>query len=329
MRVGRPAEHPGNHSSMLEYLMPRTIAFAAALLLASLQPVSAINENAGTTGFNSLKIGVGARPAALGGAFAAVAGDLESTHWNPAGLLGLPGRAATISMTQYVVDTQAGFLSVAFPREKRVWGFSLNYFSAGEMRRTDEEGADLGTFSAADLAAYATVAQRAWSDRITLGLNLKAVYSSIGDYSSDAYMVDIGVLAPTPISGMTMGASLSNLGAVRSGYSGDSKDSLPVNIRLGVSHRPAHTPLPMIVLADLNVPNDNDPYLAVGVEFRVGRGLYLRPGYSTRQVGSEGNEPLGPTGGAGFLVQGYRLDYAYSSLPELGEVHRLALSGSF
>ena len=309
--------------------MFRTIVFVAALLLASLQPVTAINENAGTTGFNSLKIGVGARPTALGGAFAAVAGDLESTHWNPAGLLGLPSRAATISMTRYLVDTQAGFLSVAFPGEERVWGFSLNYFSAGEMRRTDEEGADLGTFSAADLAAYATVAQRMWNDRITLGLNLKAVYSSIDDYSSDAYMVDIGVLAPTPIGGMTVGASLSNLGAVRSGYSGDSKDSLPVNIRLGFSHRPAHTPLPMIVLADLNVPNDNDPYLAAGVEFRVGRGLYLRPGYSTRQVGSAGSEPLGPTGGAGFLVQGYRLDYAFSSLPDLGEVHRLALSGSF
>ena len=309
--------------------MFRPFVFVAALLVASPKPASAINENAGTTGFNSLKIAVGARPTALGGAFAGVVGDLECTHWNPAGLLGLPGRAATISLTQYLVDTQAGFLSVAFPGPKRVWGFSLNYFSAGEMRHTDEEGADLGTFSAADLAAYATLAQRVWNDRLTLGLNLKTVYSSIGEFSSDAYMVDIGVLAPTPISGMTMGASLSNLGAVRSGYSGGSKDSLPVNIRLGLAHRPAHTPLPLVVLADLNVPNDNDPYLALGVEFRVGGGLYLRPGYSTRQVGSEGNESLGPTGGAGFLVQGYRLDYAFSSLPDLGDVHRLALSGSF
>ncbi len=309
--------------------MLRSFIILAALLMASLQPASAINENAGTTGFNSLKIGVGARPSALGGAFAGVAGDLESTHWNPAGLLGLRSRAATVSLTQYLVDTQAGFLSVAFPAEKRVWGFSLNYFSAGEMRRTDEEGADLGAFSPADLAAYVTVAQRVWNDRFTLGLNLKAVYSSIGQFSSDAYMADFGVLAPTPIKGMTIGASLSNLGVVRSGYSGDSKDSLPVNIRLGLTHRPAHTPLPLIVLADLNLPNDNDPYLALGVEFRVGRGLYLRPGYSTRQVGSEGKESLGPTGGAGFLVQGYRLDYAFSSVPDLGDVHRLALSGSF
>ena len=309
--------------------MLRPFIIFAAVLVASLQPASAINENAGTTGFNFLKIGVGARPSALGGAFAGVTGDLESTHWNPAGLLGLQSRAATISVTQYLVDTQAGFLSVAFPAEKRVWGFSLNYFSAGEMRRTDEEGADLGTFSPADLAAYFTVAQRVWNDRFTFGLNLKAVYSSIDQFSSDAYMVDFGVLVPTPVKGMMMGASLSNLGVVLSGYSGDSKDSLPVHIRIGLAHRPAHTPLPLIVLADLNIPNDNDPYLALGIEFRVGRGLYLRPGYGTRQVGSEGKESLGPTGGAGFLVQGYRLDYAFSSVPALGDIHRLALSGSF
>ena len=48
-------------------------ALAACLLLTATDPAAAINSNSGTTGFNFLKIGVGARSAALGGAYAAVA----------------------------------------------------------------------------------------------------------------------------------------------------------------------------------------------------------------------------------------------------------------
>ena len=298
------------------------------LLLASC-PVFAINENAGTTGFNFLKIPVGARASALGGAFVAVRGDLESTTWNPAGLLGLNDRAGTVSITRYLVDTEAGFASVAFPGDGQVWAVSLNYFNYGDMRRTDAQGQDLGSFGASDLAVYLTRAQPMWRDWLTLGVNLKAVFSRIDDFSSDAYMVDIGLLAPAPIPGMTVGAALSNVGTVRNAFAGGSKDSLPVNFSVGVTHRPAHAPVPLIILADLNVPNDNDAYFAFGVEFRVGRGFYLRPGYSLQQTGLGGNDPLGVSGGAGFLMQGYRLDYAFTSFPDLGDVHRVSVSGTF
>ena len=106
--------------------MPATLALLALALIAGLRPASAINENAGTTGYNFLKIGVGARPAALGGAYAAVSGAVESSAWNPAGLRGVRDRAATVSLTRYLVETQAGFLGAVFPGEARTWGFSLN-----------------------------------------------------------------------------------------------------------------------------------------------------------------------------------------------------------
>ena len=309
--------------------MLRTLALTALILAAGRQPAAAINENAGTTGYNFLKIGVGARPSALGGAFVAVSGAIESSAWNPAGLLGVKERAATVSLTRYLVDTQAGFLSAVFPGGQRVWGLSLNYFTYGDMARTDGDGQVLGSFGATDLAAYLTVAQRLWKNRLTVGLNLKAVYSSIDEYSSDAYMVDVGLLVPGPLKGMKLGASLSNLGAVRSGYTENFTDSLPVLLRFGLAHRPAHTPLPMLLLADFNVPNDSDPYLAFGVELRVAGGLYLRPGYSTQQTGLEGDDPLGLSAGAGLVMQRYRLDYAFNSYPDLDDVHRISLSGSF
>lgn len=308
--------------------MPRFLPLVLLAVGLALQPALAVNDNAGTTGFNFLKVGVGARAAALGGAYAAVAGDLEASAWNPAGLMGIEERCASLSLNRYLVDTQAGFLSVGLPRAGRAWAASLEYFSYGTMRRTDEDGQDLGSFGAFDAAAYVTVAQRVWKNRLTLGANLKTVYSRIDDYAADAYMIDVGLLTPGPLAGMTLGASLSNLGFVRSGYGGF-KDSLPVQVRFGLTHRPAHLPVPMMLLADWCVPNDGDPYLAFGLEVQVAGGLYLRPGYSAQPTGAQGDEALGLTTGAGFAFRQQRLDYAYSSYADLGEVHRLSLSSRF
>ena len=40
----------------------------------------------GTAGFQFLKLGVGARPVAMGSAYTAVADDANALFWNPAGL---------------------------------------------------------------------------------------------------------------------------------------------------------------------------------------------------------------------------------------------------
>ena len=308
---------------------PAAALLSVAALLACAQSALAINSNAGTTGFNFLKVGVGARAAALGGANTAVAGDLEAAATNPASLFGVRERRAALSLTSYLVDSEAGFLSVAFPGEDRVWGAGINYFTHGDLKRTDSEGRDLGTFGAFDMAAHVTAAQKVWQRRLTVGVNLKAIYSSIDDYTSDAYAIDLGLLAPGPVDGMTLGASLANLGSVRSGFTDSFEDSLPVLFKLGLTHRPAHTPVPMMLLADLNVPNDNDAYLTFGAELDLGKGLSVRPGYSLQQTGLDGDEALGLTAGAGVAMQGYRVDYAFNSFPALGDVHRISLSSAF
>ena len=300
-----------------------------ALLLATTHGASAINNNAGTTGFNFLKIGVGARTAALGGANTALSGDLEAAASNPASLFGVRERTASLSLTSYLVDSEAGFVSVASPGEDRAWSVGVNYFTHGELQRTDTEGRDLGTFGAFDMAAQVTAAQKVLDRRLTVGMSLKAIYSSIDDYTSDAYAIDLGVLAPGPIDGMTLGASLANLGTVRSGFTDSFKDSLPVLFKVGLSHKPAHAPVPVLLLADINVPNDNDTYLTFGAELDLGMGLLVRPGYSMQQTGLDGAQAIGLTAGAGVALQRYRVDYAFTSFPALGDVHRVSLNSTF
>ena len=306
-------------------LLCRCILLAG--LIWAVDDVHALNDNAGTTGFSFLKVGVGARAAALGGAYTAISGDLESTAWNPAGIYAVKERATAVSLTSYLVDTEAGFLSVGLPAGPRMLALSVNYFTYGELQRTGEDGLAQGTFGAFDIATGISAAQPFWGDRLTLGGTAKWIYSGIDDYAADAWAFDLGLLANGPIPGMTIGASMSNLGAVRSGFTKDHTDSLPVLLRAGMSHHPAHFPLPLLLAMDVTIPNDNDPYFNFGVEIELAGGLTLRPGYSLQQSGLDGDEALGLSTGAGLDLKGMRLDYAYASFPALGDVHRISLSG--
>ena len=85
----------------------------------------------------------------------------------------------------------------------------------------------------------------------------------------------------------------------------------------------------MLLLADFNLPNDSDPYLSLGLELQLISGLYVRPGYSLQQAGSADEEAMGLSAGAGFAAKRYRLDYAYSSYADLGDVHRVSIVGGF
>ncbi len=57
----------------------------------------ASNKNVGTTGFSFLKLGVGAKAIAMGGAYSAVADDPSIIYYNPAGTINLKGKHCPIA----------------------------------------------------------------------------------------------------------------------------------------------------------------------------------------------------------------------------------------
>ena len=294
-------------------------------------PVGAANPYVGTTGFSFLKIDAAARSAALGGAFVAAQGDINSIGVNPAGLATIAGSAGTATYTDYLLDTQLGF--VGFGRtlgKKSAWGMGFRYISYGDFQKTSNEdptGEGLPSFVANDWSLQFSLS-RALSKNLFVGGTLKGIYSKIETYSSDGYAVDLGVLFKAPVVNLSVGASALNIGFVRSGYSSGTKEALPVNFKLGFAYRLAH--LPFLLLGDMNLPNDNDPYFSVGGEFTVAKIMFLRAGYKSLYDEPNGlGEQAGLSFGTGILWRDYQIDYAYSSLAELGKVHRISLAGKF
>ena len=68
----------------------------------------------GTTTANFLEIGVGSRATSMGDAYVAVANDVSSIYWNPAGLAHVTRSSALFSIQPWLVDIDMMFAGGAF-----------------------------------------------------------------------------------------------------------------------------------------------------------------------------------------------------------------------
>jgi long-subunit fatty acid transport protein len=288
-----------------------------------------INSNAGTTAYSFLKIGVGARALAMGGAFVGLADDQSAIYFNPAGLTQLSNRSFTTSYNNYLTDIQSGFIGYIHPYdEKTRLGISINYFNYGSFDRTNQYGENLGTFGAADFALIATYARKV-HPLISLGVNAKFILEKIDNYTSDALALDIGAFHKSERKKIQLGAAVQNLGYQLKGFSSGHKESLPAEIKVGISHYPKG--LPLLVAIDGAKPFDNDIYFNFGAELLSLKPVFLRAGWSSfgknYKTNSDKDDLAGFSFGLGVNWKVYKFDYAYSSYADLGGVHRISISG--
>ena len=268
----------------------------------------------------------------MGGAYSAVADDPSAIYYNPAGTSNLKGKQFLAGYHNYVLDMQSGFLAVTMPlMEKHTLGFFTDYLNFGDFVETDAFGSPIGDFSGGDFLIGVNFSTNLRPD-LFLGFNLKFMSESAAGYSAEAMAADLGILYKFGDDMTTVGLSAYNLGTVLSGFSGgDSKDDLPMGVRGGVSH--ALRELPLIVALEGVLPNDNDPYLNVGMEMYELKPLYLRLGYSTfgenYKTDSDSDALGGFSFGFGLDYQKYQISYAFMPYLDLGSSHRVTVIGGF
>jgi len=90
----------------------------------------------GTTAAQFLKIGVGARAVAMGGAFSAVADNIDAIYWNPAGLSRLEKREFTASHAEMFESTRLDFLAYAHPTSQGTFARSAASANAADSIST-------------------------------------------------------------------------------------------------------------------------------------------------------------------------------------------------
>ncbi len=292
------------------------------------------------TGFTFMRIGVGARPVAMGGAYTALADDANALFWNPAGLALGPGFSADITMMKLVQSVSYASAGLVAPLGHGLAaGCAGGYLNTSDIRR-DELGQEVGTFGLSDLAFGPGLA---WQPLPGLGVGLGAKYvaSRIDSFQAGAFSFDGGVIY-RPVRYFTAGASLLHIGPPRR-FIAD-WEYPPVNLRTGVAVNVPFAENHLIVTSDLSVYPDFTPVLSVGAELYIrlhgsaatgsasaGQGFSVRGGY---QSGSH----LGTWSGFSFGV-GYEyelaanlflgLDVVYLSYGLLGDSERASVGLRF
>src|SRR6267378_327417 len=99
--------------------------------LATVAPVWA--SGVGTTAAPVLSIPVGSRAIGMGEAYTAMADDVSSLYWNPAGIALLNQSQASFMYSQWLKDLTYNNASVAVPLENGGIGARLSYISYGNI----------------------------------------------------------------------------------------------------------------------------------------------------------------------------------------------------
>lgn len=277
----------------------------------------------GTSAADFLKIGVGARPLALGEAYTALADDALALSWNPAGLSRTPHLSVVLAHTAYLesINFEHAAVALKLPMGLAVGG-ALQFQTVGDVTGRDNTGAATGGLSPKDMAFALGAAQSLGV--VSVGLAGRFVKSELAD-AANTVAFDAGVLTG-PMLGdrVRLGATAANLGGKLK--FDDASNPLPVTYRAGgaVRFSPA-----FLVSADAILRRDNKPVAAGGVEWNLpatsGWTFAVRGGYNTRTAGDVGGL-TGLSAGLGFGFKTLQIDYALVPLGDLGLTHRLSLS---
>ena len=289
----------------------------------------AIDPNAGTTGFEFIRIAPTAREAAMAGATTADARSAMAFWYSPVHALGIGNSHAHLGYVSYLAGIQLGSAAYSRPlaADKGI-GIGIMYLNSGSMKRTDALGNELGTFgvSFADLNISGAMQL---SDLVSLGVGIQGLYGSIDTFYGLGLAANLGVRARVPFEGfdgLYAGLNAHNVGYQVEAFQ-EGRDPMPSEFAFGL----AWLPSPSFSLAvDALKPLDNKLQFRGGIEGWIGNILALRGGYSTSgaDLKSGGGSDIlaGFTTGLGIRYQKYQLDYAFIPMVELGMTHRLSLS---
>ncbi|MCZ6676214.1 MAG: PorV/PorQ family protein [Candidatus Poribacteria bacterium] len=315
------------------------------------------NKDVGTTSNAALKLGMGARAAAMGDTFVAVADDVNTIYWNPSGLGQLERPQFSATHSEWLADIR--FEWIGFAQSLGPWlaiGADAALVHTGDIPRTVESSTGSfeqdGTFSYNDLIIRVAVASRVYEGvRVGVAFQIDQQDVDFGGTKQPVpkkqvrgNSINLGVIYEPPIQNLRLGASLQNIGSDMPAFI-DTPSSLPRILRIGGAYTIDIQPLlqspktgetpsleklsaqnRLVLAMDVNFPSDGSANLHAGVEYLLRNGFALRGGYRSS---SDFDFLSHLSGGAGYATANYQIDYAFVPFGDVGETHRVSFTLGF
>lgn len=311
-------------------------------------------NNVGGSGAAFQKVWAGARSAGMAGGFSALANDVYSIYWNPAGIAQTKGISAGAAFTSWYGNISYNYIGAVVPiSEKFRAGMSLVVMDYGNLKAaTLKNDANRGNFNANDLAFGITIAG-AMTERFSFGATAKYLRNAILDLSADGIGFDAGSLYQTDFYKMKISLALSNLGPDRS-FSGNSLSilatqselnttndeldarlatsafPLPLNFKIGLATDVFQGEMQdqqLNVAFDFTESTDGPQRYNIGAEYVYSSIVALRAGYAFN------HDQLGLGLGAGYKYKSDdfigNIDYAFNTSRNFGGIHTVSILAVF
>jgi hypothetical protein len=274
-----------------------------------------------SSGLAQLKLPFAPRPAALGESTVADESHLASVALNPANIVS-DDAAILFSHTEWIQDVRTEFLAARAPLSFATLGLTVISTSIKGIEIRERPGPSVGTFTA-QASVFGLTAGSQTVEGISAGISLKYVYEKIYVDEATGFSADLGVLARTPMEGLTAGLSVTNLGKM--GTLRNERTELPARIQGGATYamnfRDFAVRVSPAVVFGLNT---SAVHGQLGIEGSYQKFLSLRLGYQT------GYEIRGLSAGVGIVHEFVALDYALVPFSEgLGNAHMIAIGVRF
>jgi hypothetical protein len=333
--------------------MVKVRAFVFVMIIACLAPTLTRAWNilprlgasrSGTASMQFLKLGAGARAAALGNAVACASEDGFGLYWNPATLVWGDAHQVALSHNMWVVDVSYDFAGYSMKlNEDRAIGASFIYLGTPDMNVTDEYH-PYGTgqkFGFADMAMGLSFSQRL-TDFFSFGATVKYAQESLENLRMRGIMLDLGTYYQTNYRDTRFSVTLSNFGQqVKPGgsynYLNPSGEIIPKSyqsfspptifrIAMATDVMTSESNAWQAML-QLDHPTDNAESFSVGTEYGLNKTLFLRGGYKLSNDTQSYSVGLGMK----FMLfsTNTNFDYAFAAVGDLGHSNTFSFQWSF
>ncbi|MFC2118731.1 type IX secretion system protein PorQ [Bacteroidota bacterium] len=262
-----------------------------------------------------LKLNYSARESALGGNLISVKdNDLSLITGNPSLLNAEMDNNILLSYINYFANVNYGLVSYAKDYGKLgTFAVGIQYNNYGEFVAANPTGVITGEFTSAEYALNISWAKQI-TKRLSIGTNIKPIYSVLESYESFGFASDLGITYSNKDNGFTAALVARNMGLQITPYYSENTENLPFEMQAGISKKLAHAPFRLSVIArnvqkwnltyyNESVSGNIDPttgllksksgiadfsdklmrHMIFGVEFLPSESFMLRLGYNYRR----------------------------------------------
>lgn len=273
------------------------------------------------TEYNFLRLPVSAHAAALGGDNITIIEDDPALMFsNPALASSVSDKTIGLSYMNYM--SGANYMGASYTKalgEKGTIAGGVQYMNYGKMKEYDQNNIQIGTFNASEIAIEGIFSYEL-AHNLVGGITAKFINSYIGNYSSMAVGVDLGLNWFEPDYQWSVSVVVKNLGGQIKAYE-ENYGKMPMDVQVGVSKTFAALPVRLsATLVDLTHYDYRFiNHLNLGADILLSDNIWVGGGYNFRRADEMtiGSNEDSSAHGAGFSVGGginlerFKLNLAY------------------